>query len=160
MITECEKASNCYAASHPTGEGVKTPHPVCFANHLPSRGRLIYLPVAQLDSASDSAFRHRRNIARRGDGTLDRTAPCDYHNLHPERQTLKVFRKNTSSVFCFAKATFPSRGRLIYLPVAQPDSASDSDSEGPRFESAQVGQKSRFYGRDFSIDTIYDMCYN
>ena len=30
----------------------------------------------------------------------------------------------------------------IYLPVAQLDSASDSDSEGQRFESARVGQKS------------------
>ena len=28
-----------------------------------------------------------------------------------------------------------------YLPVAQLDSASDSDSEGQRFESARVGQK-------------------
>ncbi len=30
-----------------------------------------------------------------------------------------------------------------YLPVAQLDSASDSDSEGRRFESCRVGQKSR-----------------
>ena len=30
---------------------------------------------------------------------------------------------------------------LFYLPVAQLDSASDSDSEGQRFESARVGQK-------------------
>ena len=30
---------------------------------------------------------------------------------------------------------------VIYLPVAQLDSASDSDSEGRRFESFRVGQK-------------------
>ena len=35
---------------------------------------------------------------------------------------------------------FP-RYLLIYLPVAQLDSASDSDSEGRRFESFRVGQK-------------------
>ena len=29
----------------------------------------------------------------------------------------------------------------MYLPVAQLDSASDSDSEGQRFESARAGQK-------------------
>ena len=31
--------------------------------------------------------------------------------------------------------------KLIFLPVAQLDSASDSDSEGRRFESYRVGQK-------------------
>ena len=30
---------------------------------------------------------------------------------------------------------------VIHLPVAQLDSASDSDSEGQRFESARAGQK-------------------
>ena len=30
--------------------------------------------------------------------------------------------------------------KVIYLPVAQLDSASDSDSEGRRFESYRVGQ--------------------
>ena len=38
-----------------------------------------------------------------------------------------------------------------YLPVAQLDSASDSDSEGPRFESAQVGQVKRSI-LNFGID--------
>ena len=32
-----------------------------------------------------------------------------------------------------------------YLPVAQLDSASDSDSEGRRFESCRVGQKNNRY---------------
>ena len=32
---------------------------------------------------------------------------------------------------------------LSYLPVAQLDSASDSDSEGQRFESVRVGQNQR-----------------
>ena len=32
------------------------------------------------------------------------------------------------------------------LPVAQLDSASDSDSEGPRFESARAGQKNTHLG--------------
>ncbi len=31
--------------------------------------------------------------------------------------------------------------KFLYLPVAQLDSASDSDSEGRRFESYRVGQK-------------------
>ena len=85
---------------------------------FPSGGRLIYLPVAQPDSASDSAFRHRRNIARRGDGTLGRTAPCDYHSLYPERQTLKVFRKNNSSnrtTCCSCPLPLGGEGLYIYL---------------------------------------------
>ena len=52
-------------------------------------GRLIYLPVAQLDSARDSAFRRRRNIAMRGDDTSDCTAPGNSIKFLPERQTLK-----------------------------------------------------------------------
>ena len=36
--------------------------------------------------------------------------------------------------------------RLSYLPVAQLDSASDSDSEGQRFESVRVGQNKRCGG--------------
>ena len=36
-----------------------------------------------------------------------------------------------------------ARYEIEYLPVAQLDSASDSDSEGQRFESARVGQNKR-----------------
>ena len=44
-----------------------------------------------------------------------------------ERQTLKAF-------------TFTYKLNILFLPVAQLDSASDSDSEGRRFESYRVGQ--------------------
>ena len=43
------------------------------------------------------------------------------------------------------------RHNLIPLPVAQLDSASDSDSEGPRFESARAGQKTTNFDRDLSF---------
>ena len=41
----------------------------------------------------------------------------------------------------------------VHLPVAQLDSASDSDSEGRRFESYRVGQKSTSFDRSLSIFT-------
>ena len=44
--------------------------------------------------------------------------------------------------------------------MAQLDSASDSDSEGPRFESAQVGQKIQVKRLGFFIDTTLIMWYN
>ena len=106
-----------------------------------SWGRLIYLPVAQLDSASDSAFRFAEYcLARR----------CHKRKNYTERSSIISPRAANSEGFIFRVilihqlrwSPLPlSWGRLIYLPVAQLDSASDSDSEGPRFESAQVGHK-------------------
>ena len=44
---------------------------------------------------------------------------------------------------------------FLFLPVAQLDSASDSDSEGRRFESYRVGQKSYLpTGKGRGISTI------
>ena len=97
-----------------------------------------FLPVAQLDSASDSAFRHRRNIAMRGDGSFPRTNRLNYHNTLPEWQTLKVLTEESQNLFSL-------------LPVAQLDSASDSDSEGRRFKSFRVGQKTTSRGLSFFI---------
>ena len=59
---------------------------------------------------------------------------------NPERQTLKVRRKATCLNF-----------NNNYLPVAQLDSASDSDSEGHRFESYRVGQKIQVFRLGFFI---------
>ena len=39
----------------------------------------------------------------------------------------------------------------LYLPVAQLDSARDSDSRGRRFESCRVGQKKERKSRTFSL---------
>ena len=84
--------------------------------------------MAQLDSASDSAFRHRRNIALRGDEGFSHANRLNHRKARPERQTLKVLTEESKTLF-------------LFLPVAQLDSASDSDSEGRRFESFRVGQK-------------------
>ena len=85
--------------------------------------------MAQLDSASDSAYRRRRHIASSEHRDIDSINTQSSKRPKPERQTLKVsFRKNKNLIY-------------IYLPVAQLDSASDSDSEGRRFESFRVGQK-------------------
>ena len=46
-----------------------------------------YLPMAQLDSASDSAFR-LRNIAMRGDEIDDQYRKRNNRKYSPERQTL------------------------------------------------------------------------
>ena len=78
-----------------------------------------------LDSASDSAFRCERNIAVRGDITLHSNTGNNQISFLPERQTLNTEHQR------------------LFLPVAQLDSASDSDSEGRRFKSYRVGQKRR-----------------
>ena len=44
---------------------------------------------------------------------------------------------------------------ILFLPVAQLDSASDSDSEGPRFESARVGQKITLASFDVSVIFLF-----
>ena len=64
-----------------------------------------YVSRGKLDSAQDSAFR-LRNIAVRGDVTDNQYRKRNYQRACPERQTLKT----------------------LYLPVAQLDSAQDSDS--------------------------------
>ena len=46
-----------------------------------------------------------------------------------------MFKRTEQFCVCFFK--------IKYLPVAQLDSASDSDSEGRRFESYRVGQKTK-----------------
>ena len=48
--------------------------------------------------------------------------------------------KNAFSGLLFEKTVLQYNA---YLPVAQLDSASDSDSEGRRFESCRVGQKKK-----------------
>ena len=55
----------------------------------------------------------------------------------------------------FSRQVCYNRGvnSISYLPVAQLDSASDSDSEGRRFESFRVGQKSTSFDRSLSIFT-------
>ena len=84
-----------------------------------------------------------------------------------------------SSIFCQKKAvekgahrpTFFEKGvaflnqvcyngvvKISYLPVAQLDSASDSDSEGRRFESFRVGQqKSTHLGAFLLLITKFDL---
>ena len=76
-----------------------------------------------LYSASDSAFRCERNIAVRGDTTLPSNTGNNQISFLPERQTLNTEHQR------------------LFLPVAQLDSASDSDSEGRRFESYRVGHQ-------------------
>ena len=51
--------------------------------------------------------------------------------------------KNEKNAFSGLLFRFSVLQYNAYLPVAQLDSASDSDSEGRRFESCRVGQKSR-----------------
>ena len=41
--------------------------------------------------------------------------------------------------------------QIEYLPVAQLDSASDSDSEGQRFESARAGQENTSLSNDEDV---------
>ena len=73
-----------------------------------------------------------RYIARRAPRTLPLQGHLAYRKATREWQTLKT----------------------KYLPVAQLDSASDSDSEGPRFESAQVGQAPYFFRCFFFLHLI------
>ena len=53
-------------------------------------------------------------------------------------RTVTFFQKG---VAFFLQVCYNDVVKISYLPVAQLDSASDSDSEGRRFESFRVGQK-------------------
>ena len=88
-----------------------------------------YLPVAQLDSASDSATLPAWRYWLQS--SLPITCRCP---LRPKRQTLKVLASESLPTPIFF---------TLYLPVAQLDSASDSDSEGRRFKSFRVGQNKK-----------------
>ena len=70
----------------------------------------------------------------------------------------KLFLKKYSffrkiGFFYFTKYVFCDtiHKSILYLPVAQLDSASDSDSEGQRFESVRVGQKNDKFRQKFVV---------
>ena len=78
------------------------------------------LPVARPDRVSATDYGGRRCTYRKAVSRAKRSYPVG------PRQENKILPQKTTKYF--------------YLPVAQLDRASDSDSEGRRFKSCRVGQ--------------------
>ena len=93
-----------------------------------------YAPVAQLDSACDSDVSGRFS--------------CDVAQSPANRGVERAERKTLSSVDYCLTTNFPDSREapqfhiVRYAPVAQLDSACDSDSQGRWFESSRAYQNS------------------
>ena len=91
-----------------------------------------YAPVAQLDSACDSDVSGRSS--------------CDKVQSPANRGVERAERKNLGSVDYCLTTKFPDGREALqlhiarYAPVAQLDSACDSDSQGRWFESSRAYQ--------------------
>ena len=118
----------------------KTPKMPCFMRKIPKNGRDVHRVFHRLWETFPKCC---GEIHRRGGSFPQGSSPGK----------TEIFRRKTATEKGALAATFFEKGvaffsqvcyngvvKISYLPVAQLDSASDSDSEGRRFESFRVGQ--------------------